>query len=180
MSGRDGSQDSRPAKSGANRRRLTHAESLRRQQEIVRLREVERRTFREIGDTVGMAEREVRAAYHRFVNDVAPLLAVPAADEQIAEHLRTLDEVRQSLWRAAADADNSSAQVGALRGLIDLTFREVEFRQNLGLLPRPLSRSTREADDSWLAGEIVRVFRKYEVPAAAVAEIEQLLDPRRD
>jgi uncharacterized membrane protein YccC len=174
---RNGSGNGRPAKPGANKRRLTQAESIRRQQEIVKLRDVERRTFGEIAGLVGMAEKETREAYHRYVRELAPLLSAPSADEQIAEALRALDDAGQLLWRLAADADNSSASVGALRGLIDLTFREIQLRQNLGLLPRPLSRITREADDAWLARKIASVFRKYEVPEAAVKEIEQLLDP---
>jgi hypothetical protein len=101
MSERDALGNDRLAKPGANRRRLTQVESIRRQQEIVRLREVERRTFREIAEAVGMGENETREAFRRYVNDVAPLLAVPAADEQIVEHLRALDEIRQSLWRVA-------------------------------------------------------------------------------
>ena len=178
MSGMSDARDGRtPGKPGANRRHLTQAESLRRQQKIVRMREVERQTFGQIASAMGMAEKETREAFYRFVNDVAPLLNVPPADAQIAEHLRTLDDARQRLWRLVDEADNSSASVGALRALVDFTFKEIQLRQNLGLLPKPLSRITREADDAWLAQEIARVFRKYEMPTEAVAEIEDLLDP---
>ena len=153
--------------------RLTQAESIRRQQRIVQLRDVDRLTFARIADEVGIGEKEARLAYYRYLDQVAPLLQAPAADEQIGEALRTLDDLAQSLWGIAEKGTNENARVGAIRTLIDLIFRGIELRQHVGLLPRPL---TQVVDHAWMAEEILRVFEKHNVPAEAIDEVQQVFN----
>ena len=166
-----------PANRGPRKRtekaagRLTQAESIRRQQRIVHLRDLERLTFARIAQEVGMGEKEVRLAYYRHINEVAPLMAAPLADEQIAEALRRLDDLAQCLWEIAEKATNENARVGAARAIADLTFRSIELRQHLGLLPRPLSLVVEHA---WMAGQIRRVFEKHNVSAEAIDEIQEI------
>lgn len=118
-----------------------------------------------------MGEKEVRLAYYRYLEEVAPLLAAPAADEQIVADLRTLDELVQCLWGIAENGRNDSARVGAARLIADLVFRSIELRQHLGLLPRPLSQVV---DNAWMAEQIRRIFEKHNVPAAAIEEIQHV------
>jgi hypothetical protein len=159
--------------SGKSTGRLTQADAIRRQQQIVQLRDVGRLTFARVSEEVGIGEKEVRLAYYRYVNEVAPLIAAPAAEEQIAEALRTLDGAAQCLWDIAEKGENENARVGAVRTLIDLTFRGIELRQHVGLLPRPASQVV---DHAWMAEQILRVFEKHLVPPEAMDEIQQVFN----
>ena len=169
MSGRGSAGNGAGKQPGKAAGRLPQAAAIRRQQRIVRLRDVERLTYAEIAAEIGMGEKEVRLAYRRYVDEVAPLLAAPAADEQIAEALRRLDDLVQRLWRLLESGKNETACVGAARTIADLTFREIELRQHLGLLPR-LSQVT---EYPWMAEQIRRIFDKYDLPAEALEEIQQ-------
>lgn len=159
---------------GANRRRLTHAESLKRQQKIVLAHDVGHRTFAQIARQLGLGEKECREAYGRYVRDVAPLMSTFAADEAVTRHLRTLEEAMQQLRSIAAAADNDSARVGALRELVRTIFKDIELRQHLGMYPRPARHQT-DAERLWIGQEILRVFEQYGVPTEAGAEIQVIL-----
>jgi hypothetical protein len=166
---RSGSNGGSKKRAGGGR--LSQGEAIQRQQRIVHLREIDRLTYAQIAEEVGMGEKEARLAYYRYVNEVAPLMAAPSADEEIAEALRTLDDLKQRLWGIVDKGENENARIGAARTIVELTFRSLELRQNLGLLPRPISQVV---DHAWMAEQIGEVFEKHDVPAEAQDEIKQV------
>src|SRR4051794_12616995 len=159
---------------GANPRRPTQAQSIARQQQIVHEHDVERLTFGEIAKRHAMGEKEVRAAYARQVNEIAPLFASAPPVEKAYEYLRELEDVRQRLAQISDHADNDSARVGALRARVSTIFQEIALRQALGLLPRDLGDLRVIADQEWLAQEIGLLLQRYGVPPDAFAELESI------
>jgi hypothetical protein len=164
------SSDAGSSRKGAGGGRLSQADAIRRQQKIARLRDIDRLTFARVAEQIGMGEKEVREAYYRYIDEVAPLMAAPSADAEIAEALRTLDDVKQRLWEIADKGKNDNARVGAARTIVDITFRSLDLRQNLGLLPQP----SQVFDLRWMAQEIHRIFGKHELPTEALDEIKQV------
>ncbi len=124
-----------------------------------------------------MGEKEVRLAFYRYVDEVAPLLAAPSVDGEIAEALRTLDDLTQRLWGIVDKGENENARVGAARTIADLTFRSLELRQNLGLLPRPISRVVEHA---WMAEQILEIFARSIKSPLRRGGRDQAGLPRRD
>src|SRR5438477_5680762 len=100
---------------GSNPRRPTLAQSLRRHQEIVADHDGAGLTFAEIAEKHRVGEKEVREAYARYVEELAPLMAPTASAATVARYLQELQDVRRELRRIARFADNDSARVGALR-----------------------------------------------------------------
>jgi hypothetical protein len=157
------------------RARLTHAESVKRQQRIVRAYDVEHQTFSEIARQLTMGEKEVREAYRRYVNDMAPLMNSLSADEKATEYLRTLEDIAQQLRYIAAFADNDSARVGALRELLKVVFKDIELRQHLGLFPTKPGALVRELEERWLGGQIADLLHEYGMPPEALRKLEAIL-----
>jgi len=160
---------------GANRKRLTHAQSIKRQQTIVHSYDVEHLSFAQIARELTMGEKEVRQAYGRYVRDIAPLMSAASPDEKAAEYLRTLEDVRQQLKRIGSDADNDSAQVGALRELVKVMFKEIELRQHLGLLPRNLQDMRTLAEQRWAGQQIAELLGELNAPPEALEKLEAIL-----
>ncbi len=176
-----GSNGDRPGKpphkraGGANRKRLTHAQSIERQQAIVHRYDVEHVSFAQIARELGMGEKETREAYGRYVREIAPLMSVGAPEEKAAEYLRTLEDVRQQLARIGESADNDSARVGALRELVKVMFREIELRQHLGLLPRKLPELRTLVEQRWAGQQIAQLLSELDAPPAAVEKLAAIL-----
>ena len=160
MSGRDNASG-RTNGGGAGRRRLTQAETIKRQQAIVRARQVERLSWAAIAEQQKMGEKEARESYARYISEIAPLLIAVPAEEKAAELLRDLDEVRQLQFRIAAAADSDSARVGAGREVAKVVQMEFEIRRALGLMPKLAG----DAELQSLAREIVEVLDLPDGPA---------------
>ncbi len=175
MSSRHNSQKERAGKVGVNKNRLTHAQSIKRQQKIVHEHDVEHLTFGKIAQNLEMGEKEVREAYARYVRDIAPLMTVATPDEKATEYLRSLEDVRQQLARIADNADNDSARVGALRELVKVMFKEIELRQHLGMLPTPLTNIRDEAERRWAGQQIANLLADLKVPPEGLERLEAIL-----
>jgi hypothetical protein len=156
--------------SGGRPRRLTHAETIRRQQRIARLREVERWTFAAIAAEVGMAEKEARETYRRWVDEIAPLMTGVPADTKAAELLRDLDDIRQHQLQIAAHSKNDNARVGALRDAARTIEQEVSMRRALGLMPKVVG----DVELAAIADAIVDVLDRHNVDETAKAEIRNV------
>lgn len=168
-----GGSNKRPP--GSAKRRLTHAESLKRQQQIVFQHDFEGRTFLQISRDLQMGEKEARQAYTRYVRDVAPLVNSQSGSDVVAARLRTLEDSIQQLRQRAACADNDSAQVGALRELARVIELDLGLRRSLGLIPVPLSDEIAPTEKEWLARQIGQLLRDVDAPPEALARLEQIL-----
>lgn len=155
--------------------KLGQGDTIMRQQEIVLLHDVEHLTFAEIAARVGLGEKETRLAYHRYLREVAPLLNTVASSDKLAEYLRVLEELAQSLRRIAQAADNDSAQVGALRELRMVVTTDIELRQKVGLLPSAPRSIADEQDKAAMAQKIVQLLLEYELPEEALERLERIL-----
>lgn len=162
--------------SDAQRRRLTDAETLKRQQKIAFQHDFEGRTFLQISRDLPMDEKAVREAYARYVREVAPLVNSLSGSNVVAARLRTLEDLIQQLRKVAACADNDSARVGALRELARAVELDLRLRRSLGLIPVPLSDAVAPTEKEWLARQIGQLLRDVGAPAEALARLEQILE----
>lgn len=165
---------------GSNRKRLTHAQALARQQEIVLAYDVEHLTFAQIARRLAMGEKEVRQAYGRYISEIAPLMNIVSADEKAGEYLRSLEEVRQELRQIASSAANDSARVGALRELVKVIFKELELRQHLGLMPSPTSDLALVVEQRWAVQQVAQLLQEIDAPAEALERLEQILSGKSE
>lgn len=153
--------------------KLGQGDTIERQEEIVLLHDVQRLSFAQIAPRVGLGEKETRLAYHRYLREVAPLLNTLASNHKLAEYLRLLEEIAQTLRKVAETADNDSARVGALRELRTVITTDIQLRQNLGLLtPQSV---LDEQDKAAMAEKIVQLLVEYQLPAEALERLEQIL-----
>lgn len=157
------------------KRRLTHAESLKRQQQIAFQHDLEGRTFLQIAGDLQMGEKEAREAYTRYVRDIAPLVNSHSGSDVVAARLRTLEDLIQRLRKVATCADNDSARVGALRELARVIELDLGLRRSLGLIPVALSDAVTPTEKEWLARQIGQLLRDVGAPAEALARLEQIL-----
>lgn len=169
------SEESRPSKEVVKRSRLTHAQSIERQQNIVHAYDVKHQTFGQIARDLGMGEKEVRDAYARYVRDIAPLLNVGAPDEEAAQYLRKLEDVGQQLRGIAATADNDSVRVGALREYVKVLCKVIELRQHFGLLPTPLPNIRMVAEQRWMGQQIAVLLAELNAPPDSVEKLIAIL-----
>jgi hypothetical protein len=163
---------SKGKKATSPRRDRTHAATIKRQQKIAHLHDVERLTWAEIAETLKMGQKEARESYRRYHADIVPLLIGPPAPEKTAELLGELEEVRQRQFRIARTG-NDNAKVGALRDLVKTILAEYEIRRGQGLLPK----IDGDPELQLLAKRIVEVLGRHDVAPEATEEILQLFDP---
>ena len=104
-----------------------------------------------------MGEKEAREIYRRYHEEIAPLIAAAAPDEQAQEYLRAYENLRQRLLEIADSADNDSARVGALREFRNTLADEIKLRQHVGLMPKQLA----DADVARTTNCVLNGWRKY-------------------
>ena len=178
MSQRDGdrkpSSASRPR--GSDRRRLTQAQLLKRQQEILVDRDVHNMTWSSIGRKYSMGEKEARETYGRYVREIAPLIVEQAPDEKVFEYLRILEGIRQRLAEVVEAADNDSARIGGLREIGKTVGREIELLEHAGLMPRNIGAAHARAENERLLQRVEEVLRRHGVPAEVYEELAATLE----
>jgi hypothetical protein len=160
---------------GANRRRPTQAQSIRRQQEIVADHDGVGMSFAEIARKHRMGEKEVREAYRRYIEEIAPLMTASTPAAKVGLYLRELESVRHQLHQIAEHADNDSAKVGALREIVKTINKEVELQQHLGMLPKSLGEISVRWEQRWVVQQIVSVLERFDAPPEAFRELERAL-----
>ncbi len=126
-----------------------------------------------IGEKFGPSERQARRIYEDFCrwerDQHDPLATV---DEAIMLH----EAARDHLGELAVSGDNSSAQVGAAKAMLDADRERLELMQAVGRLPRNLHRFRAEADVITIAREMVEVMRKRGVLAEVLQEIRDVAE----
>lgn len=131
-------------------------------------------SWAEIGAKNGIGEKEAREAYHRFKDEILPIIGGDARSEGALKYLRMIEKTRTRLLQLADAADNSSAAVGALREVMRSIFKEAELAQSLGLLPREVPDEPSPDDLQWLLEQFAGVFARHPIPAEAIEEIRAL------
>jgi len=178
MSRRDGDkQPSAPSRPrGSDRRRLTQAQLLKRQQEMLVDRDVRNMTWAAIGRKYSMGEKEARETYGRYVREIAPLIVHQAPDEKVFEYLRILEGTRQRLAEVVEFADNDSARIGGLREIVKTVAKEIELLEHAGLMPKNLREAHARAEHERLLQRVEDVLRRRGVPPEVYEELAATLE----
>ena len=145
---------------------------MRRSQQIAQLR-AEGKTWTQVSSEVGLSVKAAQVAHNDYLSwDVEAPDAMATVDRSIAIRsavINRLDEI-------ASNGDNASAQVGAIRAMLDADRERMELLQAAGRLPRNLHRFRAEADFITIAREMVEVMRKRGVPAEVLQEIRDVAE----
>ncbi len=89
----------------------------------------------EIAREFEVSERAIWKDWSKRVNWLPVMLVLDPGNsgEKAAELIAMLDEVRKQLWRVYRNADNSNAEVGALKQITESIEKEFKIRHGLGL-----------------------------------------------
>jgi hypothetical protein len=159
---------------GSSRRRPTHAQSLKRQLEIANDYEIRNLTWAAIGRKHSMGEKEARETYLRYVREIAPLIVEQAPVETVYTYVRLLEATRQRLSAVAADADNDSARIGALREITKTIAKEIDLLERAGLMPTNVADAHIRAER--LLQEMKEVLSRHGVPRDVFEELAAVFD----
>ena len=121
-----------------------------------------------------MGEKEVREAYTRFTEEIAPIFASDAGPERALGYLQMLAGVRLRLFAVADNATNDSARVGALREVVKVIREELELSRSLGLIPRARNEVQVVDDGRWLVEQVAAVLQRHRVSPDAIDELRSL------
>src|SRR3954447_12566328 len=172
--------DEPPAKSrppGSNRKRLTQAQLLQRQQAILVDRDLNHMTWAAIGRKHAMGEKEARETYGRYLLEIVPLIVEQAPAEKVLEYLRILEGTRQRLAEVVEDADNDSARIGGLREIARTVLKEIELLEHAGLMPHDLGHAHARAEHERILQKVEEVLHRHGVPPEVYEELASTLDP---
>lgn len=158
------------APGGTPDRPRTLLDRVHRAQRIAQLRS-EGRTWTQVSRAVGLSVKAAQVAHNDYLSwDVEAPDALTTVDRSIAIRsaaINRLDEI-------AHHGDNASAQVGAIRAMLDADRERIELWQAAGRLPRNLRRFRAEAEFITVAREMVELMRKRGVPPEVLAEIREV------
>lgn len=176
----------------------TAVEIAARHTQVVRLR-LAGRTWAEIAEEVGLTDRACRAAWYAFRDSEKTLMVEEDPLDVVFEHIAGFKELRrlsaevfaESAAVPAKDKDgnfvklkgggylmagaNSSVRVAALKLVAEMRVREIDLRQQTGLLPRNLGKLQVELDVRWILDQVFLLLQKHDVPDEALAEFETIL-----
>lgn len=177
MSAREGGKPTGSAGSrGSSRRRLTQAQLLARQLEILNDREIRNMTWAAIGRKHGMGEKEARETYLRYVREIAPLIIEQAPVETVQMYVRLLEGTRQRLSEVVETADNDSARIGGLREITKTIVKETDLLERAGLMPTNVVDAHVRAEHERLLERMEDVLRRHGVPPEVYEELAAVFD----
>jgi len=165
-----GNKSKTDASGGTPDRPCTLLDRVRRAQRIAQLR-AEGKTWTQISNEVGLSIKAAQVAHNDYLSwDVEAPDALATVDRSIAIRsaaINRLDEIAHS-------GDNASAQVGAIRAMLDADRERLELMQAAGRMPRNLARFRAEAEFVDIARQMVELMRKRNVPSHVLDEIREL------
>jgi hypothetical protein len=167
-------------------------ETAKKHRQVVLLR-LEGRTWPEVSAEVGLALRTCQEAYKAWADEDKHELMGEDPEAVVHEHLAGFRKLRAdaaAVYLEAAGFEipgkdgapsvkvgmNPSARVGALRLIADLRQKEIDLRQETGLLPRDLGRLAVQVDVRHWTNVIVGVLEKHGVPPEGLDEVMALLE----
>jgi hypothetical protein len=178
MTRRNGDKHSSNSHSpGSNRKRLTQAQTLQRQQAILVDRDLNQMTWAAIGRKHAMGEKEARETYARYLREIVPLIVEQAPAEKVLEYLRILEGTRQRLAEVVEAADNDSVRIGGLREIVKTVSKEIELLEHAGLMPQGLDHARVRAEHERILARVEEVLHRHGVPSEVYEELAATLDP---
>ena len=171
------------------------ADTAKKHRQVVLLR-LEGKTWPEIVDATGLAERTCQEAYKNWADSDKSELIGEDPTAVVHEHLAGFRKLRAdavAVYYEAAGFEipgkdgapsvkvgmNPSARVGALRLIADLRQKEIDLRQETGLLPRDLGKLSVTVDVRRWTDVIVAILQRNQVPPEELDEVMALLEPAR-
>jgi hypothetical protein len=172
---RPNKRGSERAKESQNKKHPTVAETVRRNQQIVVMRDVDMLTFTAIAGKLEISEKTAREGYGMYVNEIAPLIESEEALDKAREYLRKLEGVQSRFASIAATTRIETVRIQALRQIVDTMWREIELRQAIGLLPKNLGTLKVTADVRWFVDKVITLLEKHDVPEEMFDELDSIL-----
>jgi len=150
----------------------TLLDRVRRSQQIAQLR-AEGKTWTQVSSEVGLSVKAAQVAHNDYLSwDVEVPDALATVDRSIAIRsaaINRLDEIAHS-------GDNASAQVGAIRAMLDADRERMELWQAAGRLPRNLHRFRAEAEFIAIAREMFELMHRRGVPGSVLREVGDVVN----
>ncbi|MGI8715202.1 MAG: hypothetical protein ACR2NR_18875 [Solirubrobacteraceae bacterium] len=160
------------ASGGTPDRPRTLLDRVRRAKRIATLR-ADGKAWTQVADEVGLSVKAAQMAYNDYLSwdvDVPdPMMTVDTSIAIRSAAIERLDEI-------AHTGDNASAQVGAIRVMLDADRERMEMLQAAGRLPRDLHRFRAEAAFIAIFREMMAVMRHRGVPESVLTELRELTD----
>ncbi len=148
----------------------TLLDRVRRAQRIAQLRAAGK-TWTQVSDGVGPSAKAAQMAHNDYlawdVETPDPMMTVDTSIAIRSAAIDRLDEI-------AHTGDNASAQVGALRLMLDADRERLEILQASGRVPRNLHRYRAEADFMTIFREMVDLMHRLSVPDSVLQEVREL------
>ncbi len=170
----------RAGQHGTSPKRLTHAQSLQRQFEILNDHEIRNLTWVEIARKHSMGEKEAREAYWRYVREMAPLIVEQAPVETVHAYVRLLEATRQRLSEVVDHADNDSARIGGLREITKTIVKEIDLLERAGLMPTNVADARVRAEQERVLQGMAEVLRRHRVSQEVYDELAAVFDREDD
>lgn len=176
----------------AEQKRATAAETVARHNEVIRLR-LRGLTWAQIVEKTGLGDSAARAAWYAWTADEKVALVSEDPLDVVMEQIAGFRELRSMAANVYEESEgvlveeskggklvmigkSPTARIGALRLMMDLRAREIDLRQETGLLPRNLGKFQVEIDVRYVVDQLVQIMVKYDMPPAAQDEMLQLLE----
>lgn len=122
-----------------------------------------------------MGERRLRRLHAKVIAQ-SGMHSDPTGTKVLGDTLRLYEEAMEESARLAATADTTSAAVGALRLLVEISTSRLSLLSGMGMMPR----SFRAADELEQARRLVRGFvdrlERHGIPPEVIEEFIALLD----
>jgi len=130
---------------------------------------------REIGDAVGLSDRQVRNVLKKWREAGATELHDVNPAGLLFELLELTREVASEFAATAREADNTAAKVGALRGRLDALSQQRLILERAGVLEAQVVRVHIDAQVRALAARFVTECREQGVPEGAMRAVLQAI-----
>jgi hypothetical protein len=157
--------------------KLTSEERIARNHALVALR-IRRPdlTFVDLGFIYGITERRARGIWHEWRDTDRSMLTDEDPVDVIHEHIAGFRHLRAQAAVLAETTTSDSVMLGALKLVAEMRMRDIELRQETGLLPHDLGRIEIDLDIRFVVDQVVALLKKHNVPKAEIAELIAVLD----
>lgn len=166
-------------------------ETAQRHQRVVQMK-LRGKSDEAISAETGLAPRSVQDVWKKWRESEKIHLVEEDPIEVVLEHIagfRDLRALAAEVYDQAGGTEltneggptimygqNSNARVGALRLMMELRSKEIDLRQETGLLPKNLGKLQVELDVRWIVEQIAQLIVKYDMPPEAQDELLALLE----
>lgn len=157
--------------------KLTSAERVERNRALIstKIRRPDL-TWVDLGVVFGVTERQARNVWTDWRDRDRTMLTGEDPVDVIHEHIVGFRDLRAQAAVLAERTERDDVVLGALKLVAALRAKDIELRQQTGLLPHDLGRIEVDLDMRFIVERVVELLRKFKVPKADIAELIAVLD----